>query len=97
MTERLQKKIRPPKKTLSELLIDKSVLTGREVAQRQDAYGSGRLCRNESWGALSCHESSWVYGRWDSFEHASIWQTDLLRCRPRESLAECSQGCKSDR
>ncbi len=34
MTERLQKKIRPPKKTLSELLIDKSVLTGREVVQR---------------------------------------------------------------
>jgi hypothetical protein len=34
MTERSQKKIRPPKKTLSELLIDKSVLTGREVVQR---------------------------------------------------------------
>ncbi len=34
MSERLQKKIRPPKKTLSELLIDKSVLTGREVVQR---------------------------------------------------------------
>ena len=34
MTERLQKKIRPPKKTLSELLSDKSVLTGREVVQR---------------------------------------------------------------
>ena len=34
MTERLQKKIRPPKKTLTELLIDKSVLTGREVVQR---------------------------------------------------------------
>ena len=33
MTERLQKKIKPPKKTLSELLIDKSVLTGREVVQ----------------------------------------------------------------
>jgi hypothetical protein len=33
MTERLQKKISPPKKTLSELLIDKSVLTGREVVQ----------------------------------------------------------------
>ena len=34
MNERLQKKIRPPKKTLSELLNDKSVLTGREVVQR---------------------------------------------------------------
>ena len=34
MTERLQKKIRPAKKTLSELLSDKSVLTGREVVQR---------------------------------------------------------------
>ena len=34
MNERLQKKIRPPKKTLSELLSDKSVLTGREVVQR---------------------------------------------------------------
>jgi hypothetical protein len=34
MTERLQKKIRPPKKTLSELLSDKSVLTGRELVQR---------------------------------------------------------------
>ena len=34
MTERLQKKIRPPKKTLSELLNDNSVLTGREVVQR---------------------------------------------------------------
>lgn len=33
MTERLQKKIRPAKKTLSELLSDKSVLTGREVVQ----------------------------------------------------------------
>jgi hypothetical protein len=31
MTERLQKKIRPPKKSLTELLNDKSVLTGREV------------------------------------------------------------------
>ena len=30
----LQKKIRPPKKNLSELLNDKSVLTGREVVQR---------------------------------------------------------------
>ena len=34
MTERLQKKIRPPKKTLTELLDDKSIVTGREVAQR---------------------------------------------------------------
>jgi len=34
MTERLQKKIKPPKKTLSELLSDKSILTGREVIQR---------------------------------------------------------------
>ena len=34
MTERLQKKISPPKKTLSQLLNDKSVLTGREVVQR---------------------------------------------------------------
>jgi hypothetical protein len=34
MTERLQKKNNPPKKTLSELLNDKSVLTGREVVQR---------------------------------------------------------------
>jgi len=34
MTERLQRKIRPPKKTLTELLSDKSVLTGREVVQR---------------------------------------------------------------
>ena len=34
MTERLQKKIRPPKKTLTELLSDKSVLTGREVVER---------------------------------------------------------------
>jgi hypothetical protein len=30
----IQKKIRPPKKTLSQLLNDKSVLTGREVVQR---------------------------------------------------------------
>ena len=30
----LQKKIRPPKRTLSDLLKDKSVLTGREVVQR---------------------------------------------------------------
>ena len=34
MTERLQKKIRPPKKTLTELLDDKSIVTGREVVQR---------------------------------------------------------------
>ncbi len=34
MTERLQKKISPPKKTLAELMNDKSVLTGREVVQR---------------------------------------------------------------
>ncbi len=34
MTERLQKKIRPPKKTLTELLNDKSVVTGRDVVQR---------------------------------------------------------------
>jgi hypothetical protein len=34
MTERLQKKIRPPKKTLTELLNDKSVITGREVVER---------------------------------------------------------------
>ncbi len=33
MTE-LQKKTKMPKKTLSELLIDKSVITGREVVQR---------------------------------------------------------------
>ena len=30
----LQKKIRSPKKSLTELLKDKSVLTGREVVQR---------------------------------------------------------------
>lgn len=30
----MQKKIKPPKKTLTELLSDKSVLTGREVVQR---------------------------------------------------------------
>lgn len=29
-----KKKIRPPKKTLTDLLIDKSVMTGREVVQR---------------------------------------------------------------
>lgn len=34
MTDRLWKKIRPPKKTLTELLNDKSVMTGREVVQR---------------------------------------------------------------
>ena len=34
MTERLQKKVRPPKKTLAELLNDKSIVTGREVVQR---------------------------------------------------------------
>jgi hypothetical protein len=34
MTERLQKKIRLPKKTLTELLNDKSIVTGREVVQR---------------------------------------------------------------
>ena len=34
MTEQLQKKIRPPKKTLTELLNDKSIVTGREVVQR---------------------------------------------------------------
>jgi hypothetical protein len=30
----LQNKIRPPKKSLTDLLKDKSVLTGREVVQR---------------------------------------------------------------
>jgi len=34
MTERLQKKVRPSKRTLTELLNDKSVVTGREVVQR---------------------------------------------------------------
>jgi hypothetical protein len=34
MTENLQKKIRPPKKTLTQLMTDKSVLTGREVVQK---------------------------------------------------------------
>jgi hypothetical protein len=34
MNERLQKKIRTPKKSLTELLNDKSVLTGREVVKR---------------------------------------------------------------
>lgn len=30
----LQKKIKPPKKTLTDLLDDKSIVTGREVVQR---------------------------------------------------------------
>lgn len=30
----LQKKIKPPKKTLTDLLHDKSIITGREVVQR---------------------------------------------------------------
>ena len=34
MSERLQKNIKPPKRTLTELLNDKSVLTGRDVVQR---------------------------------------------------------------
>ena len=34
MTEQLQKKVKPPKKTLTELLNDKSIVTGREVVQR---------------------------------------------------------------
>ena len=34
MTERLQNKVRHYKKTLTELLNDKSVVTGREVVQR---------------------------------------------------------------
>lgn len=34
MSERLQKNIKTPKKTLTELLNDKSVPTGREVVQR---------------------------------------------------------------
>ena len=34
MSESLQKKIRTPIKTLTELMNDKSVLTGREVVQR---------------------------------------------------------------
>ena len=34
MIERLQKKLRPSKKTLTDLLQDKSVLTGREVVKR---------------------------------------------------------------
>ena len=34
MTERLQKKTNPPKRTLTDLLKDKLLLTGREVVQR---------------------------------------------------------------
>ena len=34
MSEKLQKKVRPPKPTLNDLLLDKSVLTGREAVQR---------------------------------------------------------------
>jgi hypothetical protein len=34
MTERLQNKVRHSKKTLTELLDDKSIVTGREVVQR---------------------------------------------------------------
>ena len=34
MSKRLQKNIKPPKRTLTELLNDKSVLTGRVVVQR---------------------------------------------------------------
>ena len=34
MSERLQKNIKLTKRTLTELLNDKSVLTGREVVQR---------------------------------------------------------------
>ena len=34
MTERLQKKVKPPKNTLTELLDDNSIVTGREVVQR---------------------------------------------------------------
>ncbi len=34
MTEPLQKHIKSPKKTLTELLNDKSIVTGREVVQR---------------------------------------------------------------
>ena len=34
MTERLQKKVGPPKKTLTELFNDKSIVTGREVVKR---------------------------------------------------------------
>ena len=34
MVERLQKKANSPKRTLTDLLKDKSVMTGREVVQR---------------------------------------------------------------
>ena len=34
MTDRLQNKVRHSKKTLTELLNDKSVVTGRDVVQR---------------------------------------------------------------
>ena len=34
MTEPLQKHIKSPKKTLTELLNDKSIVTGRDVVQR---------------------------------------------------------------
>jgi len=34
MTERLQNKVRHSKKTLTEVLNDKSVVTGRDVVQR---------------------------------------------------------------
>ena len=34
MSENLQKKTNPTKRTLNDLLNDKSVLTGREVVQR---------------------------------------------------------------
>jgi len=43
MNERLQKKIRPPKKTLTELLNNKSVMTGRQVVQR--IKGKEKLCQ----------------------------------------------------
>ena len=36
MTERLQNKVRPPKKTLAELLNDKSGVRGRDVVQRMN-------------------------------------------------------------
>jgi hypothetical protein len=34
MSEMFQKKINPPKKTLTDLIQEKSVITGREVVQR---------------------------------------------------------------
>ena len=34
MVERLQKKANSPKRTLNDLLKDKSVMTGREIVQR---------------------------------------------------------------